>query len=338
MVIMPAAEIIILTLGGAIAKALLRQYAGDSWFELGKDLLDKLTDQGVKSVEQRNAGLRINSLAARVTRDLSALFDREGAQLTPQRAVLATQLSFTLQQVNINSALLLRYRRKPARLADHLHSFCPDATRHLSELETAFYHRLVYELSRSLLHSTTQLADYEAEFSSPFWITRSRCSPITGFFSSCSSRYSSHSRHKPLCQNPPPALQHPERADHFTGRQDELDQLVPTLQPGQVITLCGPGGVGKTALAAEAVWPLAPGDTPPERFPDGVIFHTFYNQPQVAVALEHIARTLGEEPRPDALEAARRALASRTLLLVLDGAENADICTRYLIYKVVLPS
>jgi tetratricopeptide (TPR) repeat protein len=90
------------------------------------------------------------------------------------------------------------------------------------------------------------------------------------------------------------------------------------------MTLCGPGGIGKTALAAEAIWTLAPAGDPPERFPDGIISHTFYNQPQAALALEAIARAYGEEPRPNPAAAARRVLAGRRALLVLDGAEAAD--------------
>jgi tetratricopeptide (TPR) repeat protein len=119
-------------------------------------------------------------------------------------------------------------------------------------------------------------------------------------------------------------LQRPPRAEHFIGREKELANLLDDLQSGSVVTLTGPGGIGKTALAAEAIWALAPGDDPPERFPDGIIFHSFNNQPQADLALEKIALAYGEEPRPTPKDAAQRALAGRKALLVLDSAENAD--------------
>jgi len=125
---------------------------------------------------------------------------------------------------------------------------------------------------------------------------------------------------------PPPhtPIQKPSRVQHFTGREGELASLLADLQPGRVVTLCGPGGIGKITLAAEAIWTLAPESDPPERFPDGIIFHTFYHQPQSALALEAIARAYGEDPRPSPAEAARRALSGRCALIVLDGAEAAD--------------
>ncbi len=129
----------------------------------------------------------------------------------------------------------------------------------------------------------------------------------------------------------------PSRAEHFVGREEELQWLIDVLHPGQVVTLFGPGGIGKTALAAEALHRL-----PDDRFPDGTVFYSFYGRPDVALALEAIALAYGEEPRPgrsDAMQqilrddespsltprdVAQRTLAGRKALLVLDGAEEAD--------------
>lgn len=120
-------------------------------------------------------------------------------------------------------------------------------------------------------------------------------------------------------------MRKPPRAQHFVGHEKELLKLLADLQPRKVVTLCGPGGMGKSALAAEIVWRLAPGDDPPEQFPDGIIFHTFYHQPQADLALESIPRAFrSTNPLPTPRAAAKQALANRQALLVLDGAEAAD--------------
>ncbi len=119
-------------------------------------------------------------------------------------------------------------------------------------------------------------------------------------------------------------LQKPPRSEYFIDREDALAWLLKELQPGQRVTLCGPGGIGKTALASEALWRLAPENAPPEQFPDGILWHSFYHQPSAEIALEALARAYGEEIKPNASAAARRALASRRALVVLDAGEAAD--------------
>ncbi|WPD22194.1 MAG: tetratricopeptide repeat protein [Candidatus Electrothrix scaldis] len=106
---------------------------------------------------------------------------------------------------------------------------------------------------------------------------------------------------------------------HFVGREEELALLIESLRPGKVITICGPGGIGKTALAAQAVHKLEAG-----RFPDGIIFYSFYHQPETAHALHHIARSLNIEPEPNLEAAVQSALAGRRMLLILDGTEDAE--------------
>jgi len=81
--------------------------------------------------------------------------------------------------------------------------------------------------------------------------------------------------------------------------------------------------MGKTALAAEAAWALAPGDEPPGRFPDGVIFYSFYGRPDVALAFEHLVRSFDETARDTSPSAAYRVLSRKRALLILDGTEEA---------------
>jgi hypothetical protein len=162
---MPAIEIIAFTLGGAIAKALLKQYASDSWFELGKDLIEHLTTQGVKTAEQRKASQRIDTIAAQVTQGLFTFFDHEGAALSPQqRGVVAIELSRTLELAQIDSALLIQYRHDPPGLANHLLEARPDATRDLPEAGNELYRRFFPELAPALIKVAPELEDYEKEF------------------------------------------------------------------------------------------------------------------------------------------------------------------------------
>jgi hypothetical protein len=115
------------------------------------------------------------------------------------------------------------------------------------------------------------------------------------------------------------------RAEHFTGRRKEIKKLLADLQPDAVITITGPGGMGKTALAAEALHRLTEnGSRLPEAFPGGILAYSFYGRPQVAQALEFILRQYGLDPKPTPEEAAAALFSQLNAILVLDGAEQAD--------------
>uniref|UniRef100_UPI0040577D0B tetratricopeptide repeat protein n=1 Tax=Candidatus Electronema sp. TaxID=2698783 RepID=UPI0040577D0B len=105
----------------------------------------------------------------------------------------------------------------------------------------------------------------------------------------------------------------------FLGRDKQLAELLPLLHPGKVVAVCGPGGMGKSALAAQAVHQLEPA-----RFPDGIIFHSFYSHPRIEQALQRSAKAFGIEAKPSLEIAVEDALAGRKALLILDGAEEAD--------------
>jgi tetratricopeptide (TPR) repeat protein len=124
---------------------------------------------------------------------------------------------------------------------------------------------------------------------------------------------------------PEPPIDLPLRAEHFTGREKEIKQLIADLQPGGVVTLSGPGGIGKTALAVEVLYRLTAGGVqPPDLFPDGILTYNFFDRPEVNLALEYIVLSLGGKPVPTPQVAARSLLPGKRALLVLDNAEWAD--------------
>ncbi|MCI5162216.1 MAG: NACHT domain-containing protein [Candidatus Electrothrix sp. AX5] len=116
----------------------------------------------------------------------------------------------------------------------------------------------------------------------------------------------------------------PLRADYFTGREKDIEDVLGVLCAGKSYTLAGPGGIGKTALAAEVIYRLAPNNELPDAFPDGIIFHSFYDQPSVTKAFEHIILSLEPNSRNVSEQAVLRVLAGKRLLLLLDGTEEAD--------------
>src|SRR5918992_2765474 len=124
-----------------------------------------------------------------------------------------------------------------------------------------------------------------------------------------------------------PAQLPPDVAD-FTGRDEQLVQLLELLQPGSpdhavVITaLAGMAGVGKTALAVHAAHRLR------ERYPDGQLYVDLRGADRVPLdasgVLARMLRTLGVARTPETLEERtelfRSRLADREVLLLLDNA------------------
>jgi predicted ATPase/DNA-binding NarL/FixJ family response regulator len=110
----------------------------------------------------------------------------------------------------------------------------------------------------------------------------------------------------------------PAEPNSFVGRERDLGDLALLLANVRALTLCGPGGIGKTRLATRLGWQLA------AEFPDGVWLIELADSADPALAARRVANVLGigEEPDRPAAATLIDVLRGRQLLLILDTCEH----------------
>jgi len=116
-----------------------------------------------------------------------------------------------------------------------------------------------------------------------------------------------------------------EEPNSFVGRERELDELRGFMMAMRAVTLCGPGGIGKTRLALRVLAELE------DDFPDGVWFIDLADLRQQELVVSRVASVIGvdEEPGRPLLDTLADALRPRRLLLALDTCEHLiDSCAR----------
>jgi predicted ATPase/DNA-binding SARP family transcriptional activator len=108
----------------------------------------------------------------------------------------------------------------------------------------------------------------------------------------------------------------PARLDPLVGRDDELDRVCGLLEERRLVTLVGPGGVGKTALAMEVARRMG------ERASDEVWIATLAEVEDREGVLPAIVRSVGA-PTTQPLDASLCGyLTNRAGILVLDNTEH----------------
>ena len=117
----------------------------------------------------------------------------------------------------------------------------------------------------------------------------------------------------------------PQEPNSFVGRTRELDELGKLVSATRMLTLSGPGGIGKTRLALRTLAALA------GEFPDGACYVELadLNNPDLVVARVASVMGVAEEQGRPLLDTLADALRSRRLLLALDNCEHLlDACAR----------
>jgi non-specific serine/threonine protein kinase len=116
----------------------------------------------------------------------------------------------------------------------------------------------------------------------------------------------------------PPRHNLPVETTRFIGRRREVADIRRLLQTARLLTLTGPPGTGKTRLSLHVAWELMP------NFSDGVYLVSLAPISDPALVANAIASAVGvnEVPGQPVLEALKRALGDRNLLLVIDNFEH----------------
>ncbi len=115
----------------------------------------------------------------------------------------------------------------------------------------------------------------------------------------------------------------PVETTGFVGREAELARLSRLLERARLVTVTGPGGVGKTRLALRAAAAAAPG------FADGTCLVELSALREPGALVDAVARALGlpEPARGAGLDPVLAHLGGRQLLLILDTCEHlVDAC------------
>jgi predicted ATPase/DNA-binding NarL/FixJ family response regulator len=117
----------------------------------------------------------------------------------------------------------------------------------------------------------------------------------------------------------------PTEPNSFIGREQELDELRKLVFAGRMVTLTGPGGIGKTRLALRAL-ALLEGD-----FPDGAYYAELADLSSPDLVVARVASVVGvteEKDRP-LIDTLADALHARSMVLALDNCEHLiDACAR----------
>ena len=97
----------------------------------------------------------------------------------------------------------------------------------------------------------------------------------------------------------------PQEPNSFVGRERELTELCELLGVTRALTLCGPGGIGKTRLALRVLHTAA------DAFPDGRYFVDLGDLWQSDLVVPQVASAMGigEEPGRPLLDTLADAVA-----------------------------
>lgn len=133
----------------------------------------------------------------------------------------------------------------------------------------------------------------------------------------------------PLAANPTAHHHLPARVTRVIGREALIAALAQSLPQRRLLTLCGPGGMGKTTIALAMAERLLPD------YADGVRFVDLGRVADPGLVDAALAATLGMTAGPTSRAALVDALRHRRMLIVLDSCEHVIDAVALLVLAVL---
>ena len=154
------AETLALTVGPAIAKAILKLWLKDqSVAEAAATSLVDLLATKTKDTFAKQSGKReFEAIGEQVAQGLLHLFEMESVNIDDGgKVAVAEALASTIEKAGISAPLLVKQKLDPKELYDHLKNTVPDATRDFSEAETILYDRILFDASQYIVDIASHL-------------------------------------------------------------------------------------------------------------------------------------------------------------------------------------
>lgn len=150
---MALAEILVMSLGPSIAKAIFRLWLEDGIaIAVTDSLTDLIAKKTTKKLEQHRLKRTFDDLGERIAGNLITIFQKEGLSLTEGDQIAVVECAATaLDHTKINVRTLAECQFEPNIFEERLKQAIPDPTRGFSEVQTALYFRLLSELSQDVV-------------------------------------------------------------------------------------------------------------------------------------------------------------------------------------------
>lgn len=158
-------EIVVINLGTAIAKHIIKSWLGDGLpAKIANELISVIKDEG-KRKSQTKEQKQVDTIAGEITELMRPLFVNSTETLSQeQRAVVAGEVALTLAGAQIDSDLVIKYGASPERLEKYLRTVRPDTTKLLNRDESYLYERILGEASRAILKVAVNLSGFQLSF------------------------------------------------------------------------------------------------------------------------------------------------------------------------------